>query len=215
MRKLIVYCFVVVTIIVTVICISCSENVTDAVAVGVGSDSIVGTESFIDTAVNTHSVCQVVESDIAEIGEPVVSEQTETYSSNSEEVIALAKLLWGECRGVASKMNQAAVVWCVLNRVDSDLCYMPDNIIAVVTQQNQFIGYRESNPVSSDLVNLVIDVLNRWEAEKNGSANVGRVLPKKYIYFYGDGIENHFRDEYSFSASEEWNWDCVNPYEVK
>ena len=35
-----------------------------------------------------------------------------------EEVTILAQMLWGEARGVKSITEQAACVWCVLNRVD-------------------------------------------------------------------------------------------------
>jgi spore germination cell wall hydrolase CwlJ-like protein len=48
----------------------------------------------------------------------------------------LAKLIYSEARGVPSKMEQAAIVWCVLNRVDSD--GWPETIKANVTRPNQF-----------------------------------------------------------------------------
>ena len=64
---------------------------------------------------------------------------------------ALAKTVWGEARG-CSKTQQAAVVWCVLNRVDSEAPYFPDSIVEVVTQRGQFDGYDPDNPVEPDIL---------------------------------------------------------------
>lgn len=128
--------------------------------------------------------------------------------------IYLAKTVWGEARG-CSPMEQAAVVWCVLNRVDSELAYMPDDIISVITQVDghgyfHFRGYNPDFPVTDEIYDLVVDVLARWELEKTGVESVGRVLPKEYLYFHGDGQHNHFRDEYS--GGNRWDWSLPNPY---
>jgi hypothetical protein len=128
----------------------------------------------------------------------------------SEEAIALAKTVWGEARG-CSKAEQAAVAWCILNRVDSELPYMPDDIIGVVTQKDQFAGYSEDFPVEEEQLELALDVLGRWEAEKCGETEVGRVLPKEYLYFHGDGTSNHFRTDYEGGTI--WNWNLENPYD--
>ena len=128
----------------------------------------------------------------------------------NEEIVYLSKTVWGEARG-CSKTEQAAVVWCVLNRVDSALPYMPDAIVDVITQEGQFVGYRESNPVTEDIKSLVIDVLTRWENEKSGENDVGRVLPSNYLYFTGDGKTNTFRTEYI--RGEMWNWTLHSPYQ--
>ena len=64
---------------------------------------------------------------------------------NEAEAELLARTVWGEARGCGTE-QQAAVVWCVLNRVDSER--FPDSIAAVVTQPSQFFGYSASNPVS-------------------------------------------------------------------
>jgi hypothetical protein len=59
------------------------------------------------------SVVEVVEVVTPE-PEPEVTPQPWT----DEEVIVLAKMLWGEARGVSSDAEKAACVWCALNRVD-------------------------------------------------------------------------------------------------
>lgn len=90
--------------------------------------------------------------------EPEVAPQPWT----DEEVIVLAKMLWGEARGVSSDTGKAACVWCALNRVDHGY----GDIITVVTTPKQFVGYNEENPVDDGLITLCIDVLTRWYAER-------------------------------------------------
>ena len=128
------------------------------------------------------------------------------------EIPYIARTVWGEARG-CSETEQAAVIWCILNRVDSSIRYMPDNIIDVVTQKHQFLGYVKTFPVTEKIRDLVIDVLTRWEMEKAGVENVGRVLPPEYMWFHGDGRHNHFRD--SYRGGNRWDWSLDSPYEVK
>ena len=117
-----------------------------------------------------------------------------------KEVIILAKLVYGEA-SVFSITEQAAVIWCVLNRVDAGY----GDIISVVTAPHQFVGYRETNPVCDEYVWLAEDVLYRWQ---NGGS--GRVLPSEYLYFHGDGKRNHFRSE--FKSTDYWDWSLPSPY---
>ena len=109
-----------------------------------------------------------------------------------EDVIAIAKMLYGESRG-CSIDNQQKAVWCVLNRVDAD--GFPDTIIEVLSQPNQFHGYSTAFPVWDELTAVAEDVLTRWSLEKQGVA-VNRELPKSYLYFTGTGRENIFREAY-------------------
>ncbi len=126
-----------------------------------------------------------------------------------EDVEMLAKLIWGEARGVPSTEQKAAVVWCVLNRVDSPL--YPDNIKAVVTQKYQFDGYDESYPLTDEFLKIAEDVLVRWHQEKAGAIDVGRVLPKEYLYFVGDGVLNYFSKEWK--SQDHYDWSLPSPYE--
>lgn len=134
-----------------------------------------------------------------------------------EDAIVLTKMLWGEARGigtyeingncVSGKCQQAAVIWTVLNRYDAGY---EDTIIEVVTAKNQFVGYRASNPVDEELMGLVMDVLDRWNNEKHGETDVGRVLPADYMWFRGDGRYNHFRNDYN--STTRWGWDLEDIY---
>lgn len=142
--------------------------------------------------------------------------QPELYTD--EDAVVLAKMLWGEARGVkdleidetcvSSECQQAAVIWTALNRYDAGYS---DSIASVVTAPKQFVGYRESNPVDEELMDLVMDVLDRWNKEQYGETDVGRVLPADYMWFYGDGKHNHFRNK--FKTTTRWAWELEDIYE--
>lgn len=115
----------------------------------------------------------------------------EMYFSE-DDVVAMAKMLWGEARGCALD-NQQKAVWCVLNRVDDPR--FPDTIQGVLSQPSQFHGYSPDFPVWDELKEVARDVLTRWSMEKQG-VTVERELPPEYVFFTGDGIQNHFRAVY-------------------
>lgn len=123
------------------------------------------------------------------------------------DIVTLAKLMFVECGSVSSDTEKACVVWTVLNRVDAwDM-----SIQEVVESANQF-AYSEQAPISAELYELATDVLNRWSAEKIGLIDIGRVLPKEYMWFWGDGEHNHFRDAYN-GAFTVWDYSLPSPYE--
>lgn len=66
------------------------------------------------------------------------------YVPNAAEVEALAKLIYGEAGIVPSTTEQAAVVWCVLNRVDDPR--FPDTVLEVIEAPYQFSGYDRCPP---------------------------------------------------------------------
>lgn len=111
---------------------------------------------------------------------------------DEEDVIACAQMLWGEARGCTLE-NKIGCVWIVCNRVDSPR--FPDTIKAVIRQSGQFHGYSASYPVMDELKEIARDVLTRWSLEKQG-VEVERELSSDYLYFHGDGSQNHFRKEY-------------------
>ena len=53
---------------------------------------------------------------------------------SQEEVEAIAKTVYGEAMVTGSDEEMSAVVWCILNRVDSPI--YPDSIIGVITQHS-------------------------------------------------------------------------------
>jgi hypothetical protein len=144
-----------------------------------------------------------------ELEEPKQEIIFDSYKINAE---MLARVTWGEARG-CTKTEQAAVMWCVLNRVDSDSSDFNDTIASVICQPNQF-HYSVTFPLEEDLLDLAYDVLSRWYMEKEtGEIDSGRILPKEYCFFHGDGKHNHFRDAYRFEDANTWDWSWDSPYE--
>lgn len=143
--------------------------------------------------------------------EIIASRESDVYFIDCEvterEISMLAKTVYGEANG-CSKLQQSAVVWCILNRVDAGR----GSIAQVITAPGQFHGYSSSFPVTEEIEALVRDVIARWKLEKITCGDVGRTLPSKYTYFASDGTGkgNVFRT--SWSGGERWNWDCWNPY---
>ena len=131
--------------------------------------------------VDTNGLC------VVEVAEP----EYEMYFTEAD-VVAVAKMLWGEARGCALD-NQQKAVWCVLNRVDDSR--FPDTIQGVLSQPSQFHGYSPDFPVWDELKDVALDVLTRWSLEKQG-VTVERELPNTYLWFTGYNGSNHFREEY-------------------
>ena len=131
--------------------------------------------------VDTNGLC------VVEVAEP----EYEMYFTEAD-VVAVAKMLWGEARGCALD-NQQKAVWCVLNRVDDSR--FPDTIQGVLSQPSQFHGYSPDFPVWDELKDVALDVLTRWSLEKQGVI-VERELPNTYLWFTGDGTTNWFREVY-------------------
>ena len=131
------------------------------------------------------------------------------------DVIAMAKTMYNEARGIQSKTEIACIGWTILNRVDAgSAAGYRDSIYGVITQPQQF-AYSAGAPTVSDygydLVALARDVLDRWSREKAGQTDVGRVLPKDYQWYAGDGKHNYFRDEYR--GGSRWDYSLPSPYQ--
>jgi len=125
---------------------------------------------------------EITVADDADIKEP--EEATQTYFTE-EDVIACAKMLWGEARG-CDVDDMENCVRTVCNRAD-DSRY-PSSISDCVTQPYQYSGYSSSNPVSDELYNVAYEILSDWAAMKDGED----VEWYDYNSFYGNGDYNTF-----------------------
>ena len=140
----------------------------------------------------------------------IMSEEPEPKQLYTEaDVDMLSRIGYIEARGVISTTERAAVFWCILNRLDNP-ARVEKTIAEVVNAPNQF-DYRPNAPVTEEFKELAIDVLKRWECEKSGQVDVGRVLPREYEYFDGDGRRNYFTTEWR--SEEHWDWGLPSPYE--
>ena len=129
--------------------------------------------------------------------------RTKFFTDSETDMIT--KTVWGEARG-CSDIQKEAVVWCVLNRVDDER--FPNSIAEVITQPNEFFGYSESNPVDEDIRKLTRKVMIVWATEEMMPADAReRVLPRKYVFFSGNGIENIFTTAWLDGVI--WDWSGV------
>lgn len=140
--------------------------------------------------------------------EPMSSPEAAALPWTYEEVEMLAKTIWAEARSVPSTARQAAVAWCALNRLDAGT--FGDTLAEVLSKPYQF-AYDPASPVTDEFLTLADDVLCRWYLEKTGAQDVGRTLPEDYLFFEGDGLENHFRKEYE-KTGDTWDWSLPDPY---
>lgn len=135
---------------------------------------------------------------------------------DEDDIEIIGNLIYGEARGIESKAQKAAIAWCVLNRLDSGR--WGSTVYDVVTAKNQFDGYNPNRKYSyEDFITFVEckklarDVLERYYSEKFGNENVGRVLPKDYLFFYGKDGVNKFTKEWKDYDSL-WDWSLDSPY---
>ena len=135
-----------------------------------------------------------------ETPEPEIPELASAY-----DIELIARTIWGEAEIVKSRAEQAAVAWCVLNRVD--LYEKP--IEEIVLAPYQFAP-RLRGDVPDYFIELAEDVVHRWECEKAGIEDVGRTLPAEYTFFVGDGLRNHF--SIVWKSTIYWDWSLPDPY---
>lgn len=102
----------------------------------------------------------------------------------------------------------AGVPWCICNRYD--LGFGKD--FTKIITKGTFHAYSPNTPIDPRLKEWAIDVITRWINERIGFEDVGRVLPKEFVYFSGNGRINIYRDAYR--GGNRWGWTLPNPYET-
>ena len=128
----------------------------------------------------------------------------------TKDINMIARTVWGEARGL-SDLEKSMVIWCILNRVDAG----ETSIARIITAEGQFHGYSPNFPVDEDIVALVKDVLARWQMEKVCAGDVGRTLPKDYLWFRAKNGHNVFRNKFdgNYDIWDQSDWNNIwNPY---
>ena len=122
----------------------------------------------------------------------------------------IARTIWGEAE-VCNTTERAAVAWCILNRVDA----WGQSIETVVTAEGQFLGYKPYGECPEEFYDLAADVVSRWEREYAGEEDVGRVLPKEYLWFRGNEEQTHNRFRNAWDGDYDvWEFYYIeSPYE--
>lgn len=125
-----------------------------------------------------------VESELINIGEPVVK-----YTS--DEVTLVSQTVYGEARG-CSREEQMLVAWCICNRADIS----GTSIEQVVKAPRQFHGYNPEHPVTDEIRSAVLEVLDAWSSGQEALVYEPYATTSEYLYFSGDGVHNWFREEW-------------------
>ncbi len=99
----------------------------------------------------------------------------------------IAKVIYGIARHLSPEC-QRAVVWCILNRVES--AFYPNSVIEVCEQAQQWMGYSSDNPVVEELYNLALEELKIWY--KDGH----RPMSNEYLYLSWSSSEIILRDTF-------------------
>lgn len=110
---------------------------------------------------------------------------------SSYEITLTAKAVWGEARG-CSRDEQKLVVWCICNRADA----RDQSVEEVVTAPYQFHGFDYDNPVEPEIVEVVEEVFEAWSRGEEALVLPPYATTSDYLFFYGDGEHNWFREEY-------------------
>ena len=141
--------------------------------------------------------------------EPVVSAASdplpmagESFSGRGEndmlytqqDVEAVARAVYGEARG-CSPDEQRLVVWCIMQRVDSE--QWPDSITGVVTQPGQLHGYDPTHPLDETILALCDEELAKWAAGEEAPVHEIYAPSRPFYYFDSrSGNGNFFREEW-------------------
>lgn len=141
-------------------------------------------------------------SDTLHISDPLVAIEEPEFEISERDIIILAKLMYGECRGISDNNMKAAVCWVALNRLDHS--GYGNTLEDVVIRSGHFSGYKESNPVWDNLYELAKDVMYNYYWEKAGWQGSWRVIPEDYLWFHGNGEINIFRNAYR--GGQVWDW---------
>lgn len=118
---------------------------------------------------------------------PVASKWTDECAD------VISRMVWGEGRGV-SRNEQKLIVWTVINRLEDGR--YGDTLIGVVRARGQFHGYRASFPVTSEIREMVVEVLEAWERGETAKVYPPFARTANYRYFHGDGRHNWFRERW-------------------
>lgn len=141
------------------------------------------------------------------------SAQGYTKLFTASDATMMAKVFFGEARGIRSQTEIACIGWTILNRLDRG--GYGKTIAAVITMPNQFYykaGAKTTSDYGYDLVALATDVCTRWSKEHSGQTNVGRVLPKNYLWYAGSDGHNWFYPAYPMRKAQRWTYTLPSPY---
>jgi N-acetylmuramoyl-L-alanine amidase len=112
-----------------------------------------------------------------------------------DDVDVISRMVWGEARGV-SRNEQKLVVWTVINRLENG--NYGNSLIGVVRAPSQFHGYSPRFPVTPEIREMVIEVLEAWEKSESALVYPPFATTPNYLYFgarrWNGWSHNFFRE---------------------
>ena len=116
------------------------------------------------------------------------------------DVDVLSRMVWGEARGI-SRNGQMLTVWTVLNRLDRGFRGVENGIPGIVRSAGQFVGYRSWQPVTPEIRDVVIEVLEAWDRGEPALVYPPYATCPHYLYFrawtFQGRAVNRFRTAYA------------------
>lgn len=113
-------------------------------------------------------------------------------SEIEKEAEYISKVVYGTAKNHSAN-DQKAVVWCILNRVES--AGYPDTVQGVCEQPKQWMGYSEDNPVMESIYDMVLEILKTWH--NNGHRPMG----KEFVFLSWSSKEILLRDTFEENKS--------------
>ena len=107
----------------------------------------------------------------------------------------ISKVVYGMGKN-HSDNDRKAIIWCILNRVES--AGYPGTIKEVCQQSQQWIGYSDDNPVLEDIYNLVLPILKEWYNEGH------RPMDRKFVYLSWSSEEIIMRDTFEVTKNTKY-----------
>ena len=124
-------------------------------------------------------------------------QQEHEYGGNVSEIEKeaeyICKVVYGMTRSGHDINDQKAIVWCILNRVDS--VGYPDTVQGVCEQPKQWIGYNADNPVMDSTYDMVLEILKVWHNDGH------RPMGKEFVFLNWSSEEILLRDTFEEGKS--------------
>lgn len=146
-------------------------------------------ESVEPPEVDTEGLCHPLKTEAPV--EPVAEPEPTPVCYTEDDIYILAQAMDGECYD-HEYQDMINVGMTICNRVDNSR--FPDTIAGVIKQPYQIHGYSPYNTPSENCLKAAAEVLDNWNAIKNGESR-----PWNYTYLFwcaGGGTTNVFRSEY-------------------
>ena len=125
----------------------------------------------------------------------VYAGETQERRWTDYDVIVLSRMVWGEGRGV-SRNEQKLIVWTAINRYEHRFANAENGLTGIVRSPGQFVGYSSWFPVTPEIREVVVEVLEAWDQGEQAKVYPPFSRCPHYVFFSGHSGHNWFRSHY-------------------